>query len=129
MDFGELDDGHAMYEYLRGLVSQPDSGLLRPGLTRSTGENSGRAKITPLQYILHDRQDFEDFMRYLEENPEYLSRIGGFGLDHIAYDWVQPARALLLNARKGIVKPELYNEYVSLLAKSCDYTLPTFYGV
>ncbi|MDR3217029.1 MAG: hypothetical protein LBT55_06400 [Clostridiaceae bacterium] len=129
-DFPHLEDGPAMYQYLHDLVGSPDVGAhLLPGFGRSTGEGSGIKKITPLEYMLYDRESFETFMRYLEENPALLNNIAGFGFDMITYDYVQPGRALLLNAIKGTVKPELKNEYVSLMAMSFNYAIPSMYEI
>jgi hypothetical protein len=128
-DFPKLEDGHAMYSYLRGLVSAPNPGrCLWPGFGRSTGENVS-PKLTPLQYMLQDRADFEDFMRYLEDNPVFLNNLAGFTFDRFTYDYVQPGRTLLLNALKGIIKPELKAKYVRKIAGSFGYEIPSAYGI
>ncbi|MDR2634656.1 MAG: hypothetical protein LBC13_01600 [Clostridiales bacterium] len=125
---GLLDSGKAMYdEYLFKRINDPNDKYLWPGFNRGSGDSG--ENITPLEFMLHDRPYFEELMSYLEEHPVLLNHIAGFCFDYVTYDYIQPGRAILLNALKGTVKPELKYDFTRLIAKSMDYTLPNAYSV
>ncbi|MDR3217060.1 MAG: hypothetical protein LBT55_06605 [Clostridiaceae bacterium] len=131
-NFGSLASGPRMYQHLYELIDSKNDKYLAPGFNRASGEGSPDGqKVTPLAYMLYDRENFLQLMSYLEANPHLLECIVGLSFDHATHDYVQPGRALLLNALKdGIIKPELRNEFITGLAeKMPDYTVPATYNL
>jgi hypothetical protein len=106
---GNLDDGPRLYSHLRDVLLNG-----KEKYSIATNRNSGASmeKHTPENFMISDRVLFREFMDEVDKNPEMQKRMIGAGMDCVTLDYVQTGRVLLVNASKGLVKPEKKDEFV-----------------
>jgi hypothetical protein len=109
-NFGGLDDGYKLYDYLRELL-QDQPGYYVLAVNRASGD--APEKHAPLDFMLSDRELYLQFMRELQTDPVMLPRVVGVDMDCITFDLIQSGMVLLLNAFKGCIIPGKELEFVA----------------
>jgi hypothetical protein len=112
VNFGKVIDGQKLYDHLYALLDEHTERRLTLSLNRASGDkNLILNKENPIDYMLHDRENFIMLTDYLTRNTDKLAKVAGFAFDVSTYDYVQTGRVLLLNAVKGLIKKEYENDF------------------